>query len=83
LDIHEKGEKENVVAILHELQAALRQHLASVEHSTDPAAPLFVGVKFKGSRLGRLLSPKRYATNAREECAKNRNPCQYEYNAHV
>jgi site-specific recombinase XerD len=51
LDIHEKGDKENIVAIHHELQASLREYLSKVEHSEDINAPMFIGVKNKNARL--------------------------------
>jgi len=51
LDINEKGDKENIVAIHHELQASLREYLSKVEHSSDINAPMFIGVKNKDSRL--------------------------------
>lgn len=41
LDINEKGDKENIVAIHHELQATLREYLSKVEHSNDKKAPMF------------------------------------------
>jgi site-specific recombinase XerD len=51
LDINEKGDKENIVAIHHELQASLREYLSKVDHSKDNKAPMFIGVKNKNSRL--------------------------------
>lgn len=51
LDINEKGDKENIVAIHHELQAALREYLSKVEHSKEPGAPMFIGTKNKNARL--------------------------------
>jgi site-specific recombinase XerD len=51
LDINEKGDKENIVAIHHELQASLREYLARVEHSKDMDSPMFIGVKNKKARL--------------------------------
>ena len=50
LDLHEKGDNENIVAIHHELQAALRLYLASVDHAAEPNAPMFIGVKDKAAR---------------------------------
>ena len=51
LDINEKGDKENIVAIHHELQASLREYLTKVEHSKDINTPMFIGVKNKYARL--------------------------------
>ena len=51
LDINEKGDKENIVAIHHELQAALREYLSKVAHSKEPGAPMFIGTKNKNARL--------------------------------
>lgn len=51
LDINEKGDKENIVAIHHELQASLREYLSKVEHSSNVNAPMFIGTKNKNARL--------------------------------
>jgi len=42
LDINEKGDKENIIAIHHELQATLREYLSKAEHSNDKKAPMFI-----------------------------------------
>lgn len=54
LDIREKGDKENVVAIHPNLQAALRQYLGAASHGSDKNAPMFIGVK--NSHLRKTVS---------------------------
>jgi len=51
LDINEKGDKENIVAIHHVLQATLREYLSKVEHSEDQNAPMFIARANKKKRL--------------------------------
>lgn len=50
LDIHEKGEQENVVAIHHKLQAALRYYLANIEHGNEQHSPMFLNSRPKDNR---------------------------------
>lgn len=50
LDINEKGGRENIVAIHHELQATLREYLSKAEHSNDKKAPMFISRSHKKHR---------------------------------
>jgi len=50
LDINEKGDKENIVAIHHELQATLREYLSKSEHTHDKKAPMFISRSNKECR---------------------------------
>ena len=47
LDIDEKGENKNTVAIHPELQACLRVYISQLDHKHKKDAPMFIGVKDK------------------------------------